>query len=61
MLVDLPRVGTDRRDSGSSDRELHETRRPHHLALRSQILARAWIWNAGEFLHEFLVYRKSRI
>jgi hypothetical protein len=50
--VDLSRVKTDRKDSGPSDRELHETQRPHHPALRFQILARAWIWNAGEFLHE---------
>jgi hypothetical protein len=30
--ADLSRVGTDRMDSGLSDRELLETQRPHHLA-----------------------------
>ena len=52
--MDLSRVETDRRDSGSFDREPHETLRPHHLAAHSQILARAWIWTEEEFLHESL-------
>jgi hypothetical protein len=56
-LVDLPRVETDRRDSGPFDRELHETLRPHHLAAHCQIRARAWIWTMEEFLHESLEHR----
>jgi hypothetical protein len=59
--MDLPRVETNRKDSGPSDRELHETQRPHHPALRFRILTHAWIWNAGEFLHEFLDHRQSQI
>jgi hypothetical protein len=59
MLVDFARVETE--DSGPSDREHHETLRPHHLASHFWILARAWIWNAGEFLHEFLDHHQSQI
>jgi hypothetical protein len=61
MPVDLLRVETDRKDSGPSDREHHETLRPHHLASYFRILTRAWIWNAGEFLHELLDHHRSQI
>jgi hypothetical protein len=61
MLEGLPRVKTDRRDSGPFDREHHETLRPHHLALHFWILARVWIWNVREFLHEFLDHHRSQI
>jgi hypothetical protein len=61
MPMDWPRVETDWKDYRSFDREHHETLRPHHLASHFRILARAWIWNAEEFLHEFINHHWSQI